>query len=79
MVVSMRPYRAEDVDKVRALTRPFARAHGEPVAWGKEGATALGIDDEHGTRPDFGDPSEIRAGEVPVYWGESFMLPPNKR
>ncbi|ESK84966.1 duf1445 domain protein [Moniliophthora roreri MCA 2997] len=69
MIVSMRPYPAGAVDVVRAITRPYVRAHGEPVAWGVDGARALGIDDIIGLNPDHGDPSDIRAGEVPVYWG----------
>ncbi|KAK7049946.1 hypothetical protein VNI00_005376 [Paramarasmius palmivorus] len=69
MIVSMRPYPLEAIDSVRAITRPYVRAHGEPVAWGANGARALGIDDVAGLRPDHGDPSDIRAGEVPVYWG----------
>lgn len=69
MVVSMRPYPPEAIEQVRDLTRPFIRTHGEPIAWGAEGAAALGIDDPEGKNPDFGDASEIREGEVPVYWG----------
>ncbi|BGP51263.1 hypothetical protein JCM10450v2_007192 [Rhodotorula kratochvilovae] len=69
MVVSMRPYAPSSIERARDLTRPFVRAHGEPVAWGPEGAAALGIDDPQGKRPDFGDASEVREGEVPVYWG----------
>lgn len=69
MVVSMRPYPPEAIEQVRDLTRPFIRTHGEPIAWGPEGAAALGIDDPTGQRPDFGDASEIRDGEVPVFWG----------
>jgi len=68
MVVSMRPYLPSQVERARDLTRPFVGAHGEPVAWGAEGAAALGIDDALGERPDFGEASEVREGEVPVYW-----------
>lgn len=32
-VVSMRPYPASDVERVRSITRSYARAHGEPIAW----------------------------------------------
>lgn len=69
MVVSMRPYPPDAIEQVRDLTRPFIATHGEPIAWGAEGAAALGINDPTGQNPDFGDPSEIREGEVPVYWG----------
>ncbi|GAA5881810.1 hypothetical protein JCM16303_006462 [Sporobolomyces ruberrimus] len=68
-VVSMRPYPREALERVRSITRPFTLAHGEPVAWGVEGARSLGIEDLDGTRPDYGDPSEIREGEIAVYWG----------
>ncbi|BGP34888.1 hypothetical protein JCM10296v2_006712 [Rhodotorula toruloides] len=68
MVVSMRPYPPSAIETVRDLTRPFIRAHGEPVAWGPQGAAALGIDDPTGLNPDFGEASEVREGEVPVYW-----------
>ncbi|GJN93251.1 hypothetical protein Rhopal_006298-T1 [Rhodotorula paludigena] len=69
MVVSMRPYPPSAIERVRDLTRPFVRAHGEPVAWGAAGAAALGIDDLKGQRPDFGGVSAVHEGEVPVYWG----------
>lgn len=69
MVVSMRPYPLTELERVRSITRPFHRAHGEPVAWGVEGARSLGLTDFDGTSPDFGDASEIREGEVAVYWG----------
>ncbi|EJT82477.1 hypothetical protein GGTG_02450 [Gaeumannomyces tritici R3-111a-1] len=54
MVVSMRPYRAgAEVERVRDVTRAFASSHGEPVAWGWDGAAALGVADV--ARPEFGD------------------------
>ena len=34
MVVSMRPYKKDDLERVRSITRPFTATHGEPVAWG---------------------------------------------
>ncbi|KAL0065757.1 hypothetical protein AAF712_007240 [Marasmius tenuissimus] len=69
MIVSMRPYPVDSVESVREITRPYVRTHGEPVAWGEKGARTLGIDDPEGTHPDFGDPTEIREGEIPIYWG----------
>lgn len=33
MVVSMRPYPIKDIERVRAITRPYIETHGEPVAW----------------------------------------------
>jgi uncharacterized protein YcsI (UPF0317 family) len=70
-VVSMRPYRAEDVERVRSVTRPFEGMHGEPVAWGWEGMRELGIEDIG--RPEFGEKVEIREGEVPVFWVSGFV------
>jgi uncharacterized protein YcsI (UPF0317 family) len=65
MVVSMRPYRAEDVERVRDVTRPYREGHGEPVAWGDP--AQLGIADL--ARPEYGDPPVMEAGDVPVFWG----------
>jgi uncharacterized protein YcsI (UPF0317 family) len=64
LVVSMRPYRPEQIDQVAAVTACFPRMHGGPVHVGDP--TALGIADL--ARPDFGDPVDIRPGEVPVFW-----------
>jgi uncharacterized protein YcsI (UPF0317 family) len=65
MVVSMRPYKRDDVERVRDVTRPFRVAHGEPIAWGDP--AALGIADLG--RPDYGDSPRFEPGEVPVFWG----------
>src|SRR5947209_3713228 len=64
MVVSMRPLTpAQAVTATRVCAR-FPRAHGVPVHFGDP--AAIGIADVG--RPDFGDPVEIRPGEVPVFW-----------
>jgi uncharacterized protein YcsI (UPF0317 family) len=64
LVVSMRPMTpAQTVTAVQICSR-FALAHGTPIHFGDP--EALGIRDLG--RPDFGDPVEIRAGEVPVFW-----------
>jgi uncharacterized protein YcsI (UPF0317 family) len=64
MVVSMRPLTpAQAVTATRICAR-FPRAHGTPVHFGDP--AAIGIRDI--ARPDFGDPVEIRSGEVPVFW-----------
>lgn len=67
MVVSMRPVKQCDVDKVRALTARFPHAHGSPVHVGDP--SIIGIRDL--TAPDWGDAVEIMAGEVPVFWASS--------
>lgn len=64
LVVSMRPVPAGRVaDAVRISSR-FPGVHGAPVHVGDPGA--LGITDVG--RPDYGDPVEIRDGEIPVFW-----------
>jgi uncharacterized protein YcsI (UPF0317 family) len=64
MTVSMRPMTpAQAVRAVQVCSR-FPRAHGAPVHLGDPGA--IGIRDL--TKPDFGDPVEVRPGEVPVFW-----------
>jgi uncharacterized protein YcsI (UPF0317 family) len=65
MVVSMRPYAAGDVERVRDVTRAYRVAHGEPVAWGDP--AQLGIADI--MLPEYGDPPVFEPGEVPVFWG----------
>ncbi len=64
MVVSMRPMPAALVDTAARVTAPFRKAHGAPVHAGDP--AALGIRDLQ--RVDFGDPPELREGEVPVFW-----------
>ncbi|WP_062354462.1 putative hydro-lyase [Herbidospora yilanensis] len=64
MVVSMRPIPAGRVaDAVRVSAR-YPAVHGGPVHIGDP--AGLGIDDLD--VPDFGDPVEVRPGEVPVFW-----------
>jgi uncharacterized protein YcsI (UPF0317 family) len=65
MVVSMRPYKESEVERVRDVTRPFRVGHGEPVAWADP--SQLGIDDI--ARPDYGDPPVLEPGDVPLFWG----------
>ena len=64
LVVSMRPYRPSDVDRVVAVTSQFPTMHGAPLHVGDP--RALGINDL--MRPDFGDAVTIAPGEVPVFW-----------
>jgi uncharacterized protein YcsI (UPF0317 family) len=64
LVVSMRPYRPEQVEQVREVTGRYPRMHGAPIHVGDP--TAIGIADI--LRPDFGDAVTVRAGEVPVFW-----------
>lgn len=64
MVVSMRPLRAGDAQRAAEITARYPRVHGAPVHIGDP--AAIGIADIH--HPDYGDPVEIRADEVPVFW-----------
>ena len=65
LVVSMRPFAADEVETVRAVTGRFPRLHGAPIHEGDPGA--LGIADfDH---PDFGERIDPLPGEVPLYWG----------
>jgi uncharacterized protein YcsI (UPF0317 family) len=64
LVVSMRPMTPEQAVAATRVCARFPRAHGVPVHFG--GPAALGIQDLD--RPDYGDPVEVRAGEVPVFW-----------
>ncbi|KAK3718505.1 hypothetical protein LTR37_005009 [Vermiconidia calcicola] len=80
-VVSMRMYRSSEVGRVRDITRPYVTTHGEPLSWGWEGMTSIGINDIN--KVDWGDPpvtghgfkivqAEQEAEEdglVPVFWG----------
>lgn len=64
LVVSMRPIPARLVPLAVQVTGRFERVHGAPVHVGEP--ASLGIADL--SRPDWGDPVEIRPGELPVFW-----------
>ncbi|MCE5184281.1 MAG: putative hydro-lyase [Synergistaceae bacterium] len=64
MVVSMRPIKHAQVVRASLCTGRFPAVHGAPVHIGDP--AAIGIKDIN--RPEFGDPVEIREGEVPVFW-----------
>src|SRR5205823_3216838 len=64
MVVSMRPMRPADALRATEITTRFPLAHGAPVHRGDP--REIGIDDLD--RPDFGDHTHVRQGEVPVFW-----------
>ena len=80
-VVSMRLYRASEVEKVRNVTRPYVTTHGEPIAWGWNGMRSIGIQDiqqfDWGEAPISADGMEVVQSEgeakvdglVPVFWG----------
>ena len=64
LVVSMRPFRPEEIEQVIAITSRFPTMHGAPVHVGDP--TRLGI--QNMASPDFGDPVTVSDGEVPVFW-----------
>ena len=64
VVVSMRPMLPEQAKQAAAITARFPRVHGAPVHIGDP--AVIGIKDIY--QPDYGDPVEIRSGEVPVFW-----------
>jgi uncharacterized protein YcsI (UPF0317 family) len=64
LVVSMRPYRPEQVDRVVEVTNGYPQMHGGPIHAGDP--ATLGITNIQ--KPDFGDAVTIADGEVPVFW-----------
>jgi len=64
LVVSMRPYRSDQIEQVITVTARYPTMHGAPVHIGDP--RALGIDDLD--RPDFGDAVTIYEDEIPVFW-----------
>ncbi len=64
MVVSMRPMLAADAIRAVQITSRFPSVHGAPVHLGDP--ALIGIRDID--RPDYGDPVQIRPGEIPVFW-----------
>ncbi len=64
MVVSMRPLPPADAMRAVQITARFPSVHGAPVHVGDP--AAIGIADL--ARPDYGDPVEVQAGEIPVFW-----------
>ncbi len=64
MVVSMRPFPADQVPAIFDLCANFPQAHGTPVYWGDP--AGIGIADLDS--PDYGDALEVKPDEVPVFW-----------
>jgi uncharacterized protein YcsI (UPF0317 family) len=77
-VVSMRPYKKNEIEAVRSITRPYIATHGEPIAWGWDAVEKLGIGDidvpEWGEAPLTSDGrplGDVEGDEenIPVFWG----------
>lgn len=64
LVCSMRPMTPENAKKAAEITGRYPNVHGAPVHTGDP--AQIGILDV--SRPDYGDPVEIREGEIPVFW-----------
>jgi uncharacterized protein YcsI (UPF0317 family) len=64
LVVSMRPMTPHQAMLAAKITARYPHSHGAPVQIGSP--EALGISDIG--RPDFGDPVEVRSGEIPIFW-----------
>ena len=63
-VVSMRPMTPSQAKEAAEITAAFPRVHGAPLHMGDP--SAIGIKDI--SRPEYGDPVDIRPGEEPVFW-----------
>jgi uncharacterized protein YcsI (UPF0317 family) len=64
LVVTMRPIPGESVIRAIQITSRFPGVHGAPVHIGEP--VKIGIKDL--TRPDYGDPVDVKENEVPVFW-----------
>jgi uncharacterized protein YcsI (UPF0317 family) len=64
LVVSMRPLAPAQAVAAARISGRQPRSHGEPVHLGDP--ARIGIADL--ARPDYGDPVEVRPGEMPVFW-----------
>ena len=64
LVVSMRPMTPPQALQAAEITARYPEVHGAPVQAGDP--AAIGIADL--AAPDYGDPVEVRDGEIPVFW-----------
>src|SRR5512139_2888623 len=64
MVVSMRPLKPADAIRAVQITTRFPAVHGAPVHIGKP--ELIGI--KNIMQPDWGDPPQMKPGEMPVFW-----------
>ena len=64
MTVSMRPIPYDQIVRAVTVSGTMPQVHGTPVHIGDP--AAIGITATN--KPDFGDPVEIKDGEVPVFW-----------
>jgi uncharacterized protein YcsI (UPF0317 family) len=64
LVVSMRPFKAAAAIRAIQITSRFPGVHGAPVHIGDP--SLIGIRDL--ARPDYGDPVDVMADELPLFW-----------
>ena len=64
LVVSMRPFQPAEAIRAIEITARYPRVHGSPVHIGRP--DLIGISDL--SEPWAGDPTEVRADEMPVFW-----------
>jgi uncharacterized protein YcsI (UPF0317 family) len=64
MVVSMRPFKAQDAIRAIQITSRFPDVHGAPVHMGDP--AQIGIHDL--SNPDYGDAVDVLPDEIPVFW-----------
>jgi len=64
LVVSMRPIAQNNIIRAVTITERFPQAHGTPIHIGDP--ANIGITDI--MKPDWGDATEIKSGEIPVFW-----------
>ena len=64
LVVSMRPMKPADAIRAVQITTRLPSVHGAPVHLGLP--EDIGIKDI--AKPDYGDPSPVEPGELPVFW-----------
>lgn len=64
VVVTMRPYKAEEIPTVYDICSRYPHAHGAPLTWGDP--QSLSINDLQ--KPDYGDAVEVNENEIPVFW-----------
>ena len=64
LVVSMRPFSPRDAITSIQVSNDFARVHGAPIHIGDP--AEIGISDL--SKPDYGDPVDLKPGEIPVFW-----------
>lgn len=64
MVVSMRPFKAQDAIRAIQITSRFPNVHGAPVHLGDP--SQIGIADL--SKPDYGDAVDVMPDEIPLFW-----------